>query len=188
MSELSETHLITQAKSGDSGAFGALYERYVDRVYAFIYFKTHHRETAEDLASRTFMKALEHIGTLRAEENSFRPWVYTIARNTIIDYYRTKREHQDIDDAWGIASDDDIPRDADLRMRLASVQEKLKGLTAVQRDVVLLRVWSDLPYEQIAKIVGKSPENCKVIFSRAVRSLRSDLAVLLAVSLMRLHM
>ena len=187
MTEQSESSLISQAQSGKPDAFGVLYERYVDQIYAFIYFKTHHRETAEDLTSKVFMKALEHIARLRAEEGSFRPWIYTVARNTVIDHYRTRRDHADIEDAWDITSDDDISRDAELRMKLAKVQEYIGELTGVQRDVVLLRVWSDLPYEQIARIVGKSPDNCKVIFSRAVRMLRADLAVLLAVAILRLY-
>lgn len=188
MAGMSEQELIRLAQSGDAGAFGRLYESYADPIYAFIYYKTHHRETAEDLTSRVFMKALEHIGSLTPAERAFRPWIYTIARNAVIDHYRTRREHADISDAWDIAGDDDIPRDAELRMRLATVQEYLKQLDPVQRDIVLLRVWQDLPYEQIAAIVGKTPDNCKMIFSRVVRRMRADLAVLLALALIRLHL
>ncbi|MCC6934078.1 MAG: sigma-70 family RNA polymerase sigma factor [Candidatus Yanofskybacteria bacterium] len=188
MADLSELELIRAAQSGDAGAFGRLYERYADPVYVFIYYKTHHRETAEDLTSRVFLKALEHVDSLTPAEQAFRPWIYTIARNTVIDHYRTRRDHADISDAWDLAGDDDIPRDAELRMRLATVQEYLKQLDPVQRDIVLLRVWQDLPYDQIAAIVGKTPENCKVIFSRVVRRMRADLAVLLAMAIIRLHL
>jgi RNA polymerase sigma-70 factor, ECF subfamily len=181
----SEKRIIEQIQSGNTDGFAQLYERYVDQVYAFVYWKTQHRETAEDITSRTFIKALQGISSIKADDNAFRPWVYTIARNTIIDHWRTRRDHSDIDDAWDLAGDEDIARDADLRQRLGQVQEYLKHLDTVQRDIVLLRVWGDMTYEDIAKIVGKRADNCKVIFSRAVRRLRADLAVLLAMALIR---
>jgi RNA polymerase sigma-70 factor (ECF subfamily) len=183
--QLNETDLIHRAQRGDADAFGALYGQYADAVYAFVWSKTHHRETAEDLTAQSFTKALEHIGSLTAGANAFRPWVYTIARNTVIDHYRTHRQHRDIEDAWDLASGDDVARDAAARMQLARVRELLEGMDPVQRDVVLLRVWSDLPYADIAAIVGRTPEHCKVIFSRVARKLRTELALLLLLVLPR---
>lgn len=185
---LSEKELIRQAQAGDADAFGALYEKYADPVYRFVYWKTRHRETAEDITARVFMKALEAVGSLEPSESAFRPWVYTIARNAVTDHWRTHRQHADIEDAWDIAADDDVARDAEARMRLEKVRGYLEQLDAVQRDVVLLRVWHDLPYADIARIVGKSPDNCKVIFSRAVKRMRADVGVLLALTLLRFHM
>lgn len=183
--QLNEQHLIRRAQRGDADAFGALYRHYADAVYAFVWSKTHHRETAEDLTAQTFTKALEHIASLTAAANAFRPWVYTIARNTVIDHYRTHRQHSDIDDAWDLASTDDVARDAAARMQLARVRELLEGMDQVQRDVVLLRVWSDLPYADIAAVVGRTPEHCKVIFSRVAKRLRTELALLLLMVLPR---
>ncbi len=185
MDDRSEQELITRAHDGDTASFGVLYEKYVAAIYAFVYWKVQHRETAEDITSRAFMKALKNIRSLEAAEGAFRPWVYTIARNTVVDHWRTHREHADVDDVWDLVGDEDIPRDADARMRLAGVQKYVQQLDAVQRDIVLLRVWGDLTYEDIGHIVGKRPDNCKVIFSRAVRKMRADLAVLLAMALLR---
>jgi RNA polymerase sigma-70 factor (ECF subfamily) len=180
-----ELELIRQTQSGQTAAFGGLYESYVDRIYAFILYKTHHRETAQDITSRVFVKALENISDLKAENGAFQRWVYTIARNAVIDHYRTLKKTTDIEDVWDLSSDDDIARDAELKNELSRVSEYLKELDPVQRDVVMLRVWQDMPYAEIAAIVGKSPDNCKVIFSRAIRRLRADLAVLLAMALIR---
>lgn len=180
-----EAILISQAQAGNPDAFGALYDAYAQQIYAFIWSKTHHRETAEDLTSHTFSKALEHIASLSATSNAFRPWIYTIARNTVIDRYRTHRQHADIEDAWDIASDEDVARDAAARIQLGKVRVLLEGMDHVQRDVVLLRVWSDLPYAEIATIVGKTPEHCKVIFSRVAGKLRTELGLLLLIVLPR---
>jgi RNA polymerase sigma-70 factor (ECF subfamily) len=183
-----ERALIAEIQAGTPAAFAVLYERYVEQIYTFIYYKTHHRQTAEDLTSMAFIKALAGIGSLRAADDSFRPWIYTIARNTVIDHYRTHRQHADIADVWDLAGDDDIARDAELKRQLSGVQEYLKDLDPVHRDVILLRVWQEMSYAEIAPIVGKSPEHCKVIFSRAIRKLRADLAVLLAMAVIRLYM
>ena len=184
----SEKKLIERVRQGQSDAFGPLYEKYADPVYAFVYWKVHHKETAQDITARAFIKALEGIGGLTPAENAFRPWIYTIARNAVTDHWRTTRPTLDIEDAWDLASDDDVERDVEARMRLAGVRQYLQGLDPLQRDIVLLRVWSDLPYEEIGAIVGKRPDNCKVIFSRVVRRMRADLAVLLAMAVMRLYL
>jgi RNA polymerase sigma-70 factor (ECF subfamily) len=131
------------------------------------------------------MRALESIGSLKSAEGQFRPWVFTIARNAVIDHYRTVRHHADIADAGDIAGPDDTSREVQARMRLARVTEYLGKLDEVQREVVILRVWSDLPYAEIARITGKSADNCKVIFSRAVRKMRVDIAALLLLAVVR---
>lgn len=180
-----EAQLVALAQGGDAAAFGTLYERYADAVYRFVYWKVRHRETAEDLTARAFTKALEYLKSLKAADEAFRPWVFTIARNGVTDHFRTAKQHADIADAPDLAGPDDVARDADARMRLKRVQGYLAQLDELQRDIVMLRVWSDLPYADIAVITGKSADNCKVIFSRAVKKMRVDLAALLALLLVR---
>ena len=84
--------------------FGKLYDQHVKKIYEFIYFKTHHKETAEDLTSVTFMKALSNIESFDEKKASFKTWLYRIARNTVIDHYRMKRETADLEDAWDLRS------------------------------------------------------------------------------------
>lgn len=172
-----ETQLISASHAGDRDALGTLYDRYIRQVYEFIYYKTQHRETAEDITSMVFLKAVEHIRSLRAEEHAFRPWIFRIARNAVIDHWRTRRQHANIEDIWDVPSDVDVGRDAETRFQLERVQKHLQGLDATQRDVVLLRAWSGLTYQEIAPIVGKTPENCKVIFSRVAARLREQILV-----------
>jgi RNA polymerase sigma-70 factor (ECF subfamily) len=180
-----EAQLVASAQRGDATAFGVLYDRHADALYRFVFWKVRHRETAEDLTAKAFTKALEHIGSLTAADEAFRPWVFTIARNAVIDHFRTAKQHEDIADRGDIAGPDDVVRDAEARMRLAKVEQYLAVLDDTQREIVMLRVWSDLPYAEIAVITGKSADNCKMIFSRAVRKMRVDLAALLAVLLVR---
>lgn len=180
---MSEKDLIQRCQNGDSAAFAELYDRHIRRIYDFIYYKTHHKQTAEDLTSETFLKALERIGQCDPDR-PFGPWLYTIARNTVIDHYRKARPTKDIDDIWDIASGEDIVSDSETRERVAELRELLKELPSVQRDIVILRVWQGLSYKEIAEVVGKSEDNCKVIYSRTLRSLRGNMSPALALFLL----
>jgi|SRR5690606_26119333 len=175
----SETELIRSSQSGDSDAFGKLYELYVRKIYDFIYYKTHHKETAEDLTSQTFFKALEKIRTFKTERGSFNSWIYQIARNIVTDHYRSSKTNLNIDDIWDLHNDDDVERDADTRLQLEKVHSYLQKLKPEQREILLLRLWNDLSFKEIAEIVGKSEANCKMIVHRALGKLQTDLLIAL---------
>lgn len=185
--ESDDRFLVEQCQKGKLEQFGALYDRHVAALYAFIYSKTHHKETAEDLTSRSFLKALEHINKFDASLGTFRSWIYRIARNTVIDYYRTRRPESDVADARDMPADGDIARDADVKTQLAKVQQYLQGLNQEQRDIVVLRLWHDIPYKEIAQVVGNSEANCKMTFSRIMHKMRAELAPVLALMILFLR-
>ena len=170
---MDEKAIIANSRAGDREAFGKLYDRYVRRIYAYIFFKTRHRETAEDLTSETFVKALQHIGRLDPTK-PFAPWLYTIARNTIRDYYRAKGNapHADIEDVWDLASDDDAGANAEEALRTRTIAAYLRDLSAHERDIIMLRVWQELSYGEIAAVLGVSAGASKMTYSRAVGKLR----------------
>jgi len=171
----SEINLVRLAQKGEAEAFGALYDAYADKIYRFLYYKTHHRETAEDLASLTFTKALEHLSKFSPLKGSFSSWLYKIARNNVVDHYRSFKSEADVEDVWDLADATDAPADADTKMRLAEVKRYFKYLSADQREILTMRVWDEMSYKEIAEAVGKTPENCKVIFSRALAELKNKI-------------
>lgn len=177
--EQTDAQLVQSCQRGQLDDFAFLYDRYIKDIYRFVYFKTHHKETAEDLTSQTFIKALEHIASFDGEMGSFKSWVYRIARNTVIDHYRARKATVDIEDAWDIASGDDIERDAAVREQLSKVQEYLKELDGEQRDIVVMRLWEDMPYKEIAMVLGKSEASCKMSFSRTMAKMRKEILLLL---------
>lgn len=170
-----ERAAIDACITGDLSQFDVLYTRHVSAIYSYLYRRTLHRQTAEDLTSTTFLKALDKIRTYRCERSPFIAWLYAIARNTLTDYFRTNHPTADIADILGLSGEDDASAGAKHAVDLQRVRTALHGLTALQRDVVLLRLWDGLSHAEIARIVGKSEANCKVIFSRTLSSLRSDL-------------
>ncbi|TSC91732.1 MAG: RNA polymerase sigma-70 factor, ECF subfamily [Parcubacteria group bacterium Licking1014_17] len=184
--EAEESQIVRRCKEGQSEEFGKLYDAYFGKIYRFIYYRVGQKETAEDLTSRTFMKALEKLMSFDESRGSFSSWIYRIARNTVIDYYRTKKDDVEIYDFWDLASGEDMNRDLDVRMKLDEVKKYLKELNEEQKEIIILRIWDGLLYKEITEIVGKSETNCKMIFSRAINKLRGKIVMSLLLFLLNI--
>jgi RNA polymerase sigma-70 factor (ECF subfamily) len=172
-----------------SETFTGVYDAHVDRIYRYHYYRTRHRETAEDLTSQTFLKAFEAFPRFDATKASSATWLYTIARNVLIDHLRIQRPSIDIEDAAdALASREDIERDVVAREALAKVRDALRILTPAQREVVLLRVWDGLAYSEIAAVTGKTEDACKMTFSRGVSTLRQHVGPTAILVLTLIHL
>lgn len=175
---MEESQLIKSCQEGNTEAFGGLYDLYVKKIYNFLYFRTHHKQTAEDLASTVFTKALEKIRQFDSSKAQFSTWLYQIARNSLIDHYRTLKSSENIEDAWDLPSQSNVERDADTMLALEKVKEQIKQLPALQRDIVIMRLWDGLSHAEISSILGITEGNSKVSFSRAVDKLRVEVGVI----------
>lgn len=174
-----EQKIIINCQRGGLEEFTFLYDKYIRKIYNFIYYRTYHKETAEDLTSQTFIKALENIAKFKSEKGSFSAWLYRIARNTLFDYYRTKKGTAEINDAWQIVFENDIEYDLDIKEKMKQVKKYLIGLSAEQREIVLMRVWDGLSHKEIASVLGKSEAGCKMSFSRTLAKLRQEIPLAL---------
>lgn len=183
-----ENRLIAGCKQGDAASFGQLYDAYFQRLYRFVYYRTQHQQTAEDLVSQAFMKAWDKIRSFDATKARFSTWLHQIARNLLIDHYRKSAPVQDIECAWDIGEDAGLERDAETALLMQKVRPYLDQLTPQQRQVLIMRIWDDLPYAEIAQILGTSEAACKMAFSRAVDKLQAQLAVIiLLLSFIKIH-
>lgn len=169
-----DTNLVAQIQEGDYEVFGKLYDKYIKKIYNYIYYKTYHRETAQDLTSQTFIKALDKINTYDLNQSSFSAWLYKIAYHTIVDHYRSQKFEMDIDDVWGLSNDNDLALDLDNKEQLEQVRKYLQKIKPEHREVLILRLWQEMSYAEISEITGLSESNCKVIFSRTIAKLRKE--------------
>jgi RNA polymerase sigma-70 factor, ECF subfamily len=173
--ERSDTELALAFQQGEQDAFAALYDRYIERIHRFIYYKTFDKDVAEDITSTVFLKAYERIGGFNAARGQFAQWLYGIARNAVIDHYRTLKRHTNIEDVFDLGEDDRTEAKLDAKASLGTVERYLKTLNPRQREIVTLRVWEERSYREIAEIVGGSEDAVKVMFSRTMRELREKL-------------
>ncbi len=167
-----ERELIIECKSGKTEPFGQIYDRHIRTIYNFIFYKVFDKETAEDLTSQTFFKALKNIGSVDPERPIL-SWLYKIAHNSVLDHYRSARQPEDIDDYWDIGGDEDLVKDLDAETDVVRIKKYLKKLSQIERDIVFMRVWQELPYHMIAEILDKSEASCKMSYSRALKKLKT---------------
>lgn len=180
-----EQSLIASCQAGTLEDFDPLYRHYVQPIFAFLHRRTLDRQTAEDLTSITFMKALEKISQYSPKKGNFGAWLYRIARNALTDHYRALRPREDVESVWDLSSDENVPQTVSDRLEFQKVKAALEKVDASKREIVMMRIWDGLSYQEIAQITGKTETNCKVIFSRTMESLRKELplpAFLLLVS------
>ncbi len=163
--------LISAAQDGDKDAFGEIYDRFIEKIYRFIYFKVGTREIVEDLTQTVFLKALEKLKYFKGD-GSFQSWLFAISRNTVIDYYRTKRQFTNLDKIAETHADTKNI-DFEIKESLDEVFEKLNHLEDVEQEVIILHSIEQYSFAEIAEITGKSEESLRVIKHRGLKKLKS---------------
>src|SRR4030042_209864 len=137
--QVDEKDLVHRAKAGDAEAFTALYDSYMSRVYRYVFFRVADDQTAEDITSQVFMRAWEHLSRYR-QDGSFLAWLYTIARNAVIDHYRTRKEVVSLDDGLPLAMDGaSLDEHTELQFELQTLRSALEKLTEEQQHVITLK-------------------------------------------------
>ena len=184
--EQADLQTALECRNGNLKKFGELYEKYVDKIYSFVYYKTFHKEIAEDIVSQTFIQALEKIRTFNEKKGSFKSWLYRIARNLVIDYYRSKKTDIDIDQIWDLHAENDTAREADTNIEIKKLYEYLKILNRREREIIIMRLWDGLSYGEISRILGKSIAGCKMLFARTVVKIRADIAAIITIIFIQL--
>jgi RNA polymerase sigma-70 factor (ECF subfamily) len=171
------THaLVERAQGGDAEAFGELYDRYVDLVYRYIYYRVGTSQLAEDLTSETFLRALRRISSFTWQGRDVGAWFVTIARNLIADHYKSGRYRLEMttDDIVETGSKmvSDGPENAVLEaMQNKVLLEAVKQLNAEQQECIVLRFLQGLSVAETAQAMGKNDGAIKALQYRAIRSL-----------------
>jgi len=164
-----EADLVRRAKAGEASAFGQLYDAYVERIYRYVFFRVSDTETAEDLTSGVFLKAWESIQRYRPD-GPFLAWLYTIARNTVIDHYRTRKQVVRLEDVV-VRQDAGMDDGLDLQGDAAMLRKALQHLTTEQQEVLTLRFIEELETEQIAQRMRKTEGAIRALQMRALQAL-----------------
>lgn len=168
--------LVERARGADAEAFAQLYRRYLTPMYRFLFWRVKNREDADDLTQTVFLKAWNAIPSLQKNGNHFTAWLYTIARNAAMDYWRKKKEvlfdvpeaiEERVDPAPGTAMDD-----VERSQNAAALREALGTLTGDQQEIVILKFFNELSNAEISSITGKTEVAIRQIQCRALKSMR----------------
>jgi RNA polymerase sigma-70 factor, ECF subfamily len=166
-----ERRLVDLAKAGDGDAFATLYEAYFERVYRFIYFRVTDELVAEDLASQVFLKAWQNLHRYRPH-GPFLAWLYAIARNSVIDNYRTRKPTVSLDEAAPVAAQDDkLDERLQLQFEIRALQDAMQHLTQEQQEVITLKFIAEYDTADIARHMGKSEGAIRALQMRALQAL-----------------
>lgn len=167
-----EATLVRQSKAGDDKAFTRLYDGYVERVYRYVYFRVSEDTATEDLVSQVFLKAWQNLDRYKLGSSPFIAWLYTIARNLVIDYYRSKKDVIPLDAATALPTDAQSPDEqVELRFDLEAMRDALQCLSADQQQALILKYIAGLPNDTIAKIMNKQEGTVRGLQMRGLQVL-----------------
>lgn len=165
-------NLLKKAQKGDREAFGFIFDEFSSKIYKFVFYKTGHKEVSEDILADTFVKAWVKISQINSSK-ALSGWLYQVAKNNIIDYYRVKKETVALEEVENILED---PYNAIDRVNLSMEQEKvielLKDLPREQAQVLQYRFIDDLDNSEIAELMNKNEGAIRVIQHRAILNLK----------------
>lgn len=186
-----DKYLINYRKSSDKIWFEKIYYHYLLKIYNFFYFKTMDEQISEDLTSEVFLKVYKNLQDKEFNSKSFNVWIYKIASNQLIDYFRKTKtdrektfltdwnEQDNIQDSSLLENDFFIKNSMLMKKELSFENHKLVEamckLTTLQKNIVILIFVMDFDYKTIANILGKSQSTIRGILFRAINILKSEI-------------
>ncbi|MCX4404446.1 sigma-70 family RNA polymerase sigma factor [Streptomyces sp. NBC_01764] len=171
---------IDRLRSGDREAFAVLYVRYRPLVYDYLVHRTRDRDLSADLTSETFARALARIESFTWTGRDIGAWLVTIARNLVTDHFRSARTRLErpvgeiFDGEWTAGdSAEEVVDHLSHAALAAAVRRVLGDLTPSQEQCLTLRFWQEMPYLEIARVMGRSEGAAKLLKERALKKLRT---------------
>ena len=159
--------------------FLSYYDEYKHKIYTFFYYRLpNDTDLVEDLISETFLKAFEKFDTFN-DRYAFSTWIYTIARNVLIDYFRKNKKVENIDDINEgrlsiIDKNADVLQEKiDVKIGVEQIKKILNTLPKLQKECILLRYLEDMEYKKIAEVTDKSQDNVRQAISRGLKKLKN---------------
>jgi RNA polymerase sigma-70 factor (ECF subfamily) len=170
--------LVERAQAGESEAFGLIYDRYVDTVFRFVYFRVGNRQLAEDLTSDTFLRALKRIGSFTWQGRDLGAWLVTIARNLVADHFKSGRYRLEVTTGDVLDADredrgpEGSPESAVVdHIPNVALLTAVKQLNPEQQECIVLRFLQGFSVAETAQTMGKNEGAIKALQYRAVRAL-----------------
>jgi RNA polymerase sigma-70 factor, ECF subfamily len=177
MSNDPEVIQLRQAQQGDSQALAAIYDRYHEAMYAYVYRRVGDVETARDLTSELFHRFLEALHKGTGPDQHLQAWLYRSAHNLVVDYYRRQqhRQHLPLDEAI-LAGNENPAAAAEVALEASRVRHVFHYLTEEQQQVLALKFLQGLSNEEVAAVMDKPVGAVKALQHRGLKALQRHLA------------
>ncbi len=167
--------IIQRAQRNDEEAYEQLYAMYADPLFRYLSFRCGNASLAEEALGELWLRLVQYLPSFRVPpsgaDQAFTAWMYTIARNLVVDMVRSsKRDSAEIPVDWP-ALDQDLDTSIDRRDTMRALAAAVSQLTPEQREVILLRFQEDLTSSEVAVRVGRSESAVKALQHRAIGTL-----------------
>lgn len=153
--------------------FSTYYDEYMPKVYRYIHYKINNRQLSEDLTSEVFEKALDNFTKFDSGRGPFSAWIFTIARNVLIDHYKTNKAYTSIDEAEDLESKEPGPEET---LEISETNRQLMGCLAAlperEQEIIRLKFGARMNNRQISKLTGLSESNVGTILNRSLGKLK----------------
>jgi RNA polymerase sigma-70 factor (ECF subfamily) len=177
LTELSDTELVQMAK-GSQEAFGVLYERYIRKIYNYIYYRTGNHHDTEDLAAMVFYRAMGHIENYTERGVPFQAWLYRIAHNLVANWHRDRGRRKIIalEEFAGPGPQSEIPdtQTEDKEERELLLQT-IRRLPEERQQLLILKFIEKMSNAEIGVIMGRTEGAIKSLYHRTLLALRDEL-------------
>ena len=168
--------LVVKVQNGDKDSFWDIYDMLLEPIYNFIFFKISHKEVAEDLTEETFVKVWDNLSKFKTQENvSFSAWVYRIAWNLTLDYFRKFNKESFLDpeiEIHDVGSSKTAKDETEISFNQKLLAKALTKISSDQKDVVILKYVNDLSYNEVSIILDKPEWTIRQLHSRALQKLK----------------
>ena len=176
--EYNEADVLARASQGDNGAFGELYERYIDRIFNYVYYRTGNTHDAEDITARVFQRAMNHIQNYTDRGVPFSAWLYRIAHNLVANWHRDRSRKQEIpiSDIPVLPAKGDHPETKLVRTEEQEALLRLiRKLPPERQHLLILKFVENLSNAEIGQIMGRSEGAIKSLYHRTLLALRDQI-------------
>lgn len=158
--------------------FSKIYDKFIERIYRFIFLKTNSKETAEDLTSETFLRAWEFFKNGNPKIENPSAFLYRIARNLVSDHYRERGRNRVISVDFETPIVDprqNLEERAKIDLDLEIIKRELSKLDDDYQNAIIWYYLDGLPIREVANLLDKTEGATRVLISRAIKTLKKQL-------------
>lgn len=178
---MKDQRIIKQIRKGNVRAFAVIYDKYIEKIYRFVFLKVSTKENAEDLTSQVFIKTLDYLVEKTDKEiQNLNAFLYQVARNTIADFYRRQGYNQEIEavgqeELESLPDEEKLEKKVIINLDILQVKKALQKINPDYQEAIILYYLEEFSVKEISQIIDRTPGATRQVIHRGLESLRQIL-------------